>query len=94
MADGSASGKRHPITGHEECYIVPEVVRIAVLPIPEGHGICSPAPSMLVYIALVMDFKENHRDSGAHVPEMLGGTDRIQEINIGIGNTDPYWLLF
>ena len=48
----------------------------------------------LVYIALVMDFKENHRESCAHMPEMLGGTDRIQEINIGIGNTDPYWLLF
>lgn len=69
------------------------MVRLAVLPIPEWHGVCPPAPT-LVYIALVMDFKENHLDSGAHMPEMLGGTDRIQEINIGIGNTDPYWLLF
>ena len=30
------------------------MVRIAVLPIPEWHGVCPPAP-ILVYIALVMD---------------------------------------
>lgn len=40
MADGSASGKGHPVAGHEECYVIPEMVSIAILPIPEWHGVC------------------------------------------------------
>ena len=48
MADGSASGKGHPVAGHEECYVIPEMIRIAVLPIPEGYGVC-PSLRMLLF---------------------------------------------
>ena len=69
MTDGCASGKSHPIAGHEECYVVPEMVRIAVLPVPEWYGIRSALPPMLVYIALVMYFKTDHRIPSAHMLE-------------------------
>ena len=58
---------RHPFVRQKnEYHVIPEMVRIAVLPIPEWHGVRPPAPT-LVYIAIVMDFKENHRESCAHI---------------------------
>ena len=42
MADGGTPGNSLPLAGHEERYVVPEMFCIAVLPIPEWHGICPP----------------------------------------------------
>ena len=46
---------------------MPEVVRIAVLPISERHDICPPLPAMTVHIALVVHLQADHRHPRAHM---------------------------
>ena len=60
---------RSAIARHEECYVVPEMVRISPLPVPEWHGISPLLPPMPVHIALVMYFKTYHHNPRAHMLE-------------------------
>ena len=48
MADRDTPGNSLPLARHKECYVVPEMVCIAVLPTPERHGICP-----LLYVEMI-----------------------------------------